>query len=343
MARADSVDYGARDPVSSDAFAGAMAPFGLRSDNGPLAIAVSGGPDSMALVRLAQCWAQEHGIVLVGLTVDHGLRDESAEEARRVQGWLSALGVSHHTLMWEEGRAVRHIERSVQADARDGRFKLMAALCAAQGAQALMTAHHADDQVETFFDRLLRGSGVDGLAAIASDAMRDGLRVLRPLLAFDKQSLVATCEAHGQPWITDPSNSDETYKRVRLRRLISELDKEGLDRNRLLKTVAHMRRAKSAIDHAVDDLSKQAVIRADDEGRDLNLDVVLRAPQEVGLRFLARTLADVSGEIYPPRFESLERVYDALGATNWSDRTLHGCLLQKRNGRLRVVREPGRL
>lgn len=329
-------------PISRDDFAQAMSPFVIEPGFGPLVVGVSGGPDSMALVRLAHDWAGARGIEIAGLTVDHNLRDESADEARQVHAWLSSFGMAHHTLRWEEGQGIRHLDRSLQSDARAARFELMTEWCKSHGAQGLMTAHHADDQIETFFDRLIRGSGVDGLAGIAPDSVRDGLRVLRPLLAFSKQSLVETCQAIGQPWIADPSNADEKFKRVRLRRLLSELEREGLDRNRVLKTVGHMQRAKQAIDAAVDLLDTDAVSRQGTETISVDIETLLEAPAEVGLRLLARLLTEITGAAYPPRFEGLERVYRSLDAADWSDRTLHGCQLQKRQGRLRLTQELGR-
>lgn len=342
MTITDNIESAPSGPVSDDAFAEAMSAFELETNSGLLAVAVSGGPDSMALLLLAQAWAGERGYEIAALTVDHDLRDASAEEARQVSEWLASRGVKHHTLVWSEGQRVRSIDRSPQTEARDGRFALMAEWCTAHGAHALLLAHHADDQIETFFDRLLRGSGVDGLAAIAADTTRGGLRVLRPLLAFDKNALISTCDAHGQAWISDPSNSDESFKRVRIRHLIANLEQEGLDRDRILKTVGHMQRAKSAIDQAVDDLESEAVAQSGQSEKVLIVDEVLQAPEEVGLRFLARTLMTISGGIYPTRFDGLERVYRALATTDWSDRTLHGCHLKVRNGRLHVSREPKR-
>jgi len=328
--------------VSAACFERTMAPFALDPTAGPIAIAVSGGPDSMALVRLAKEWADIRGASIVGLTVDHQLRPEAEAEAEQVSRWLNSLGIEHHVLEWEHGARVRRIARSAQNDARTARFDLLCTWCERAGAQAWMTAHHADDQVETFLDRLIRGSGLDGLAAMAPDSRRHGVRILRPLLEFTKQDLIETCAKFGQACISDPSNEDSKYKRVRMRRLLIAFEQEGLDRSRILKTVGHMRRAKQAIDSAVDKLSLRAINREKESAVRIDVGRLISAPHEVGLRCLARCLADISGEIYAPRFDSLTAVYDALAHGAWSDRTLHGCHLQVRDGVLVISVEPGR-
>ena len=122
----------------------------------------------------------------------------SAGEAVHVAAWCASLGVRHVTLRWSEGKALRGQDRSPQADARQARYDLMTAWCREEGIDTLCLAHHADDQAETFLMRLARGSGVDGLAAIAPSTARDGVRLLRPLLGFPKAALLATCRAFDQ-------------------------------------------------------------------------------------------------------------------------------------------------
>lgn len=326
-------------PVSPDAFACAMEAFGSFGVRDSFAIAVSGGPDSMALCRLAHAWAASNGAKVVGLTVDHQLRTEAQAEAHSVNGWLADFGMSHEVLTWTEGVKIKHLDRSPQADARDARFGLLCHWCKANGIEALMTAHHADDQAETFLYRLIRGSGVDGLAAIAAETNRNDVRLLRPLLGFPKADLVATCEDSGQAWVSDPSNDHDAFARVRLRKIMAALEGEGLERDRILKTVSHMQRAKAAIDCTVDAYMEAESIQSHSGSVHLNLEALLALPNEVALRVLARCLAQVSGAIYPPRFDSLEGLYQALGTTLWSDRTLHGCQIRLKGAQIVVSLE----
>ncbi len=178
---------------------------------GPLAVAVSGGADSMALLCLAARWGKRP---LTALTVDHGLRAESAEEARRVKGWAEAQGVPHVTLAWRGEKP----KANLQAAARAARYGLLAQWCRDARVEGLLLAHTLDDQAETVLLRLARGSGVNGLAAMAPATRLRGVTLLRPLLGISRARIVATLEALRQPWIEDPSNEDTRFARVRLRK-----------------------------------------------------------------------------------------------------------------------------
>lgn len=325
--------------ISERDFTSLMQSFGSLNLEGKVAVAVSGGPDSMALVRLANIWAKNNCCAIIGLTVDHQLRDASSADAKQVAAWFTALGLSHHTLVWARGPAVGQLDRSPQAEAREARFALMIDWCRSNDVHALMVAHHADDQAETFIQRLLRGSGIDGLAAMRSVNIRDGIRILRPLLHRPKADLIATCEHFDQAWLRDPSNQDEKFMRVRVRRLLEDLDAEGLGRDRLLNTVAHMQRAKEVIDSAVDQLWADAVETETPRGLLVNTNQLLSVPKEIGLRCLARSLKEVSGAEYPPRFDSLMLIYSDLETSAWSDRTLQGCQLRREGAVLMLTKE----
>ncbi len=319
-------------------FAAAMDGMAVRA-RARVAVAVSGGADSMALVLLLVHWGRSRGVGVQALTVDHGLRAAAADEARQVGAWLAPLGVAHATLTWDEGPSYRQRPASAQAAAREARYRLLLDWCDANDVAHLFLAHHADDQAETFLLRLTRGSGVDGLAAMAPVTPRGGVRLCRPLLEISKSRLIAFCRAAGQPWIEDPSNQDEAYARARFRAARATLESEGLSPGRLRATAAHMRRARAALDHYATALLDEAC-RWDQFGVGrVALDAVLAAPEEIGLRALARILMVASGEAYRPRFERLSRLHDSLRAGPWRDATLHGCFLMRDGAVLTVVRE----
>jgi tRNA(Ile)-lysidine synthase len=323
-------------------FAAAMTAMAV-GPSARIAVAVSGGADSMALALLLVQWARANGTSVHALTVDHGLRDAAPDEARQVERWLSPLKIPHTTLRWEEGRDYRSRPGSAQAAAREARYRLMTDWCVENDCGHLFLAHHADDQAETFLMRLARGSGVDGLAAMAPLSDRDGVRLARPLLSIPKSRLVAYCGQVGQPWIEDPSNTDETYGRVRFRAAREVLEREGLSADRLLATAEHMRRARAALDHYVADLlAKACAWDRHGLGR-ISLAAFLAAPEEVGLRALASVLMRVSGQVYRPRFERLTRLYESLCAGPWRDATLHGCLLVRDGDVLTVAREAAQI
>lgn len=322
----------------ADKFAAAMGNMAVHP-GARIAAAVSGGADSMALACLLTQWSRANGVTLYALTVDHRLRDAAADEARQVARWMEALNVPHATLRWEEGADYRERPSSAQAAARDARYRLMTEWCGAHGCTHLFLAHHADDQAETFLLRLSRGSGVDGLGAMAPLTARGSLRLARPLLDIPKARLVAYLSEIGQPWIDDPSNRDESYGRVRFRAARQVLEREGLSTERLLATAGHMRRARAALDHHVQALLTQ--VCAWDRfgiGR-IGLDALLAAPEDIGLRVLASLLMTASGQVYRPRFDSLQRHYAGLRTGQWLAATLHGCYLAREGAFLAVARE----
>jgi tRNA(Ile)-lysidine synthase len=193
---------------------------------GPLALAVSGGPDSMALLWLA---ARALPGQVIAATVDHGLRPESADEAATVARWCAEAGVPHATL----GLATPLPDGNRQSAARRARYAALGRWARSNGACALATAHHADDQAETFLMRAVRGSGPAGLAGVRARREEDGLAIVRPLLGWRRAELAALAAAATLPVAHDPANADERYERTRVRRLLAAepwLDPAGLAR-----------------------------------------------------------------------------------------------------------------
>ena len=325
-------------PIDADEFAAAMESLAGRSEQ-RIAVAVSGGADSMALAVLLRDWCRGTSIALHALTVDHGLRPESASEAARVSEWMKGLGVPHSTLNWADGPAAARREASAQADARSARYRLLTAWCRSQGVSHLAVGHHAEDQVETFLMRLARGSGLAGLASMAPSTVADGIVVIRPLLAEPKARLEATVRAAGHKWITDPSNTNAAYGRARFRAARGFLAAEGLTDERLLATIAHLRRAQLVVDDAVDCLSRTSVSRDTFGAFSINAARLMEAPLEVGLRLLTQTLIAASGGIYGPRFDAIARLHSRLFRDEQCRATLSGCVVTRSGGTVRVFRE----
>lgn len=323
-------------PLGARAFAALMGPLGPFEAKPRLAVGVSGGADSMALALLAQGWVEARGGTLIALTVDHGLRPESAAEARLVGVWLKAHGLPHRVLRWRGAKPAR----GVPAAARQGRYALLGEFCRRRGILHLLLAHHLDDQAETLLLRLGRGSGVDGLAAMAPVSERPGHRVLRPFLSVGRARLEATLRRLGQDWVTDPSNADPTYARARLRSLAPVLAGEGLTAARLAATSARLTRARAALEEATAALLARHCAPHPAGFFVLDPEAFAAAPEEIALRALARVLMATSGAPYPPRLERLERLFASLrpGAPG-RRRTLLGCRLALQEGKLLVCRE----
>ena len=301
-----------------------------------LAVGVSGGADSLALVLLAHGWATGQGGAVLALTVDHGLRADSAAEAARVAAWMAARGIPHATLRWEGDKPAT----GIQTAARDARHRLLAERCRAEGILHLALAHHADDQAETVLLRLARGSGVDGLAGMAPVRWEPHMRILRPLLDVPHARLLATCRALGQEWIEDPSNRSPAYARGRLRAVADALSAEGLSAERLCETARRAARARRALEELTADLLGRAAELHPEGWVRLDPAALAAAPEELALRALARVLACVGGASYAPRAERLERLHDEVRAGLTVGRTLGGCRVLPRRGGLLVVREP---
>src|SRR5262249_33075774 len=215
-----------------------------------LVLAVSGGPDSTALLVLAARWwaGLRTGPDLLAVTVDHGLRRGSAREARAVKRLAARLGVRHRTLKWTGAKP----KTGLQEAARAVRYRLLAA--AARGARAtyVLTGHTRDDQAETVLLRIARGSRPSRLFAMARRAPLEGWTLVRPLLDLPKARLIATLDSVGMSFVDDPSNRDPRFTRARLRALMPALAAEGLNAERLALLARRLRRAETAIELAVD-------------------------------------------------------------------------------------------
>lgn len=326
-------------PLTSDDFSTLMAPFGPFEARPLVAVAVSGGADSLCLALLAQDWVRGRGGQAVALTVDHGLRPEASVEAARVGQWLAARGIDHHVLRWDGAKP----ESDIQAEARAARYGLLQQWCAAHGVLHLLLAHHQDDQAETLLLRLARGSGVDGLSAMAPVSEAFSLRLLRPLLGMPHARLAATLAARGQDWIEDPSNRNAAYARVRLRNLLPILAAEGMSAGRLAATARRLGRARAALEEAVADAAASWV-EVHAAGHALVDPAAFGSvPEEVGLRLLARLVQAVGGGDHPPREERVVALYDRLRGCADVSATLAGCRVLPWRGRLLVCREAGRM
>lgn len=295
----------------------------------PGAVAVSGGSDSLALMHLLARWAKARRLPPpVVLTVDHGLRPDSRAIAGKVVSAAKKAGLKSSALVWTGKKPKGDIE----ATARDARYALMGDWLATNKIDALYVAHTQDDQAETFLLRLVRGSGLDGLSAMQPVAPypvagRRALRVVRPLLALAREDLRAHLVTLGMPWTEDPMNLDPRFARARIRAAWPALEALGLARGRISDAAAHMARAREALDWVTLAVAQRAC-RTVGDGVAVDSDALVQAPREVALRLLARLLMAVGGQVYRPRFESLERLFERIargGAA--SGATLHGCIV----------------
>jgi tRNA(Ile)-lysidine synthase len=293
----------------------------------PFAVAVSGGGDSVALMHLLADFARAHRMAKpIVLSVDHGLRKTSGGDAKKVVRWAKKAGLTAHVLVWRGPKP----KSGIEALAREARYRLMGAWMAKQDIATLFVGHTQDDQAETFLLRLARGSGLDGLAAMRMHAPWpiagfEGLAVARPLLGFSREQLRAWLKERGQAWLDDPMNEDPAFDRVKLRKARAALEEAGLSATRIAAAAAHLARARESLEILTEVVVERAV-RFGGGGMLLDPEALAAAPRELGLRALASVLMAVSGQAYRPRFDSLERLFDALsGPKPATAATLHGC------------------
>lgn len=329
---------GAARPLDGEAFDRLMAPFGPFEPAPLLALAVSGGADSMALALLAAAWAKERGGAVAALTVDHRLRPESAGEAAAAGGALRARGISHEILTLDADLPASGVESA----ARAARYRALTERCRAVGALRLLTAHHADDQAETLLMRLSRGSGPDGLAGMAPARSLGDVMLLRPLLGTPRNRLRATCAAAGLVWFEDPTNLGDGNARGRLRRAADALAAEGLTAQTLARTAERAAAQRRLLDRLTADLLGRAVALSPWGFAEIDSALFAAADPELASRALARVLATVGGGAHPPRREALTRAAARLvsSGSGGSGGVLAGCTLRPGSGgRVVVCRE----
>ena len=324
-----------------------------------LVLAISGGPDSTALLVLAARWraARKRGPKLVAVTIDHGLRAESAGEARAVGRLARRLGVPHRTVRWQGKKPAT----GLQAAARAARYRLLAAAARTAKANCILTAHTLDDQAETVLIRMSRGSGLTGLGAMAQvsplpasnqesdqEPEQAPIALVRPFLDVPKVRLVATLAHAGIEFAHDPSNRDPRFTRARLRDVMPTLAREGLDARRFALLARRARRAEAAIEMAVG-VAAQALSQQPWSERGPIVFVAEKfagLPAEVALRLLGRAIAQ-TGDEGPVELGKLEALYQALGSANMDGtcrlrRTLGGALVTLSADTLAVERAPAR-
>lgn len=348
----------ARAPDAKPVTAGeARALFAPWSQAATIVLAVSGGPDSMALLHLAARWRNRRkrsgrktggGIAgggLLAVTVDHGLRTVSAREARQVKRAATALGIPHRTVRWTGAKP----RTGIQAAAREARYRLLAQAAAKAGATVIFTAHTRDDQAETLLMRMARGSGLAGLAGMARQTHRGGLVIARPLLDIDKARLVATLKRSGLDWVEDDSNDDPRFTRVRWRKLMPLLAGEGLDSRNLGRLAGRLGRANAALEQ-IADTAESAVVRADPPLRGgvlLQTEPFRALPEEIRLRLLSRVL-DRTGTEGPAELGKVETLLAVLDRHLKSRgrkrlrRTLAGAMVSLEGDVLRIGPAPAR-
>jgi tRNA(Ile)-lysidine synthase len=287
------VSEAATAPLAAAEFTSLMAPFSPFESRPVVAVAVSGGRDSLALALLAHEWAAPLAGRVVGLIVDHSLRRESADEAATTRDVLARHGIEAEILRWRGAKPASGLQQA----AREARYRLLLKACHRRGILHLLIAHHADDQAETIAMRAARQSGPDGLAGMAALVEQREARLLRPLLPIPRARLTATLVARQVAWIDDPSNVDSRFERARLRKAGS-VAAPASDRQGAARAARDGRMAAAAVTLIDGDVS--GAVALDRAG-------FARLGRSLGQQLLSRAVQCVGSRDHPPRRERLER------------------------------------
>lgn len=306
-----------------------------------LLLAVSGGPDSLALMALAARWSAPRPPIAVA-TVDHGLRATSAAEAADVGRMANGFGFDHAILNWTGEKPAT----GLPAAARVARYRLLAAQARVLGADTIVTAHHADDQAETVLMRLLRGSGPAGLAGMAALAPlpgheASGLSLARPLLCWPKADLVAFCRAEGLAFFEDPTNADENFRRPQLRRLVPLLAGQGFSRDAILRLANRAARAEEAVAELAAERFAALTAMREPARFEAPAAAILPLPAELLIRLLSAEITRISAGA-APRLEQVEALAARLRAGAPVAATLGGVVVRLSARRLVLKLQPPR-
>lgn len=275
----------------------------------PLAVATSGGVDSLALLLLTHTIAKQRGERLIALTIDHGLRDQSNSEALKVQQWAQEKEIEHIILKWDGPKPISRL----QEKAREARYQLLLQWCKENRIPTLLLGHHQQDQEETFWLRLSAGSGLEGLVGMKKKIIRQGIVCLRPLLGFSKECLVATVKAEKQTWIEDPSNQNTLFFRGRFRSFLKE---EGLSPQRLVKTMEKLQIDADFIQDSLQKVIKATVQLCEGGYISVQKSVFQELHPALARRLISFLMQWYSGAVYPPRSSQVEIVIDNINLSS---------------------------
>jgi tRNA(Ile)-lysidine synthase len=294
-----------------------MFPFEI---NASIAVAVSGGPDSMALLHLLRAQTKN----ILAITIEHGLREESAAEAKAVAAWCKQHKIEHHLLRWRGAKPKTGLHEA----ARAARYELLEKFCRQHKVLHLATAHHANDQAETILQRIAKASGPAGLSGIAEHSYLPHLHLWRPLLSHPKADLVKYCEIFNIPFARDASNENQKYARGRLRSASDVLAAEGLTAANLGLLAAKQREVSHALEMQTAEFLASHAGLFPTERAEINAAVFHALPQVIQQMAMDHALKLTSGNPSPIRYDSIARLCAALVLPNFRAKTLGHCRIQ---------------
>jgi tRNA(Ile)-lysidine synthase len=302
-----------------------------------LAVAVSGGPDSLALAYLTKCYSIKNKIKVKYYIVNHKLRKESSLEAEVVKKVLKKIDIHCKILNWNGKKP----SKNIQASARDKRYSLLAGECKKNDIKYLLLGHHLNDLFENFLIRMVRGSGLNGLISFNKNTKYRGqdLNIIRPLLDLEKKDLLYVSNEVFSFFVKDPSNINEDYKRTRIRNLLHSLEKEGLDTKKLKLTINNLKDSDKSIKFYVDrNLKKNALFLKRKNTYILNFNFFNQS-HEIVFRSLTKLIQKLGKKYYPVRGKSINELLKKINKKTFTRITLGGCFVEKINQTILISQE----
>ena len=299
-----------------------------------LIVAVSGGPDSMALAGLVNMIVEEKRYKIYFALVDHGIRKNSHKEALGVKKLLKKQNMKLKILTNK-----KKIIKNIQKNARDIRYELLTKFCNKNKSKFLVTAHHQDDQIETFFIRLSRGSGIEGLSSMSEKTkIKNNIILLRPFLEINKKDLSYVAKRIFGKSIKDPTNSNKKFLRTKIRDLKKILEQKGLDIKSIARSIKNISSTKDAINFYVSK-SMRKFVKFKKKETVLNLSDFKKEPEEIKFRIINRVVRMRAKTYYPPRSQKVLNLINRFEDNKLKKCTLGGCMFEKRKNLLHVSRE----
>ena len=296
-------------------------------------IAVSGGPDSLALVALTKAYSNIKKTKFKYVLIDHNIRKNSAQEAKQVKNLLSRNKINLNIILNK-----KKITKNIQSLARNTRYKILSNYCRKNKINTLLTAHNLEDQVETFFIRLSRGSGLKGLSSMSYLSKIDNkINLYRPLLDTKKKILIKITKTVFGKYFKDPSNKDLKYLRTKVRNLKKPLEKSGIEYEQIIKSINNLASSKATLDDYLKKIFKDIIKKKRKEIL-LNLKKFREYNKEIKIALINESIRRLKNNYYSPRSKKVENLIKNLENRNFKKSTLGGCIfiLKKENLCLKI-------
>jgi tRNA(Ile)-lysidine synthase len=302
-----------------------------------IAVAVSGGPDSLALAFLAKCYSLKNQVNVKCFIVNHKLREESSSEAKTVRNILKKINIDCKILPWNGKKP----SKNIQALARDKRYSLLVNECRKNNIKNLLLGHHLDDLSENFLIRILRGSGLNGLISFNKKTKYKDqkLDIVRPLLDIEKKDLIYISKKIFNFFIKDPSNINEEFKRTRIRNLLQSLEKEGFDKKKLTLTINNLKDSDRSIKFYLNRNLKENTIFLKKKNIYILNQNFFDQSHEVIFRSLTKIIQKLGKKYYPVRGKSLNELIKGINAKSFSKTTLGKCFIDRVNETIIISKE----